>query len=112
MPRDIVKVPIVRNAAARTATGGRTMTASPIPRSPVDGWDCRLYRKPEISVDRDEGAAGVTTIDQVRVLSILDTTAPVQVNDLVQLPEGINAKIIRVRRYTRTLQCDLETGAE
>lgn len=112
MPRDIVKVPIVRNAAARTATGGRTMTASPIPGSPVDGWDCRLFRKPEISVDRDEGAPGVATVDQVRVLSLLDTTAPVQVNDLAQLPEGINAKIIRVRRYTRTLQCDLETGAE
>ena len=112
MPRDIIKVVIVRPTPARTATGGRTITNTPIPGSPVDGWSCRLYRKPEITVHRDEAGPGVATVDPVSVLSILDLTAPVQIGDIAQLPGGVNAKILRPRRYTHTLQCDLETGAE
>jgi hypothetical protein len=112
MPRDIVQITIMRNAQARTATGGHVPTLVPIPGSPVGGWNCRLYRRPEITVHRDEAAPGVATVDPVRILSIIDTTAPVLINDIAKLPEGIDAKIIRIRRYTRTLQCDLETGVE
>lgn len=112
MPRDIVQVPIVRSSMARTDTGGHMPTLAPIPGSPEGGWNCRLYRRPEITVHRDEGVPGVATVDPVRILSILDTTAPVRINDIARLPEGIDAKIIRIRRYTRTLQCDLETGVE
>ena len=112
MPRDIVKVNIIRPTRSPTATGGKVVSTVPIPNSPADGWDCRLYRVPEITVHRDEGKTGIATIDNVRRISILDLTAPVQINDLVQMPDGTNAKILRVRKYTRTLQCDLETGAE
>jgi hypothetical protein len=112
MPRQFVDIVISRDTFTTSATGGKVPVGAPIPGSPEAGWPCRLYRQAQITVKRDEARPGVATIDQVPVLSIQDIACPVKVNDLAALPGGINGKILRIRRYTRTLQCDLETGAE
>lgn len=112
MPRDIVKAKIVRPTASRTATGGKPTVNVPIPGSPGDGWDCRLFRVSEITVNRIEAAPATALKDTNRRISMIDLTAPVQINDLVQLTDGWIGKIIRIRPYTRTLQCDLEVGVE
>ena len=109
MPRSIVSVAITRDAKTRTATAGYTIVPGAIAGSP---FLCRVFRKPQTTVDRDEAAPATATIDQMIVLSILDTTAAVKINDLATLPDGSKGKIIRIRRYARTLQCDLETGVE
>lgn len=103
----VISVPVNRLSATRTATGGRTTTPTAVTGSP---FQCRLYRAKQ-NVVRIEGQAGVTTLDNRRVLSFLDIAAPVQVGDIATLPGGEQAKITRRRVYDNSLQCDIETGA-
>jgi hypothetical protein len=109
----IVSVAVVRSVRTRTATAGYTASEQPIAGSP---FAARVYRRPTRVVSREEAAAGVVTLDSVRAISFVDTTAPVLVGDICLIPlhggGTERAKIERVRDYGDHLQCDLETGAE
>ncbi|BDI27991.1 hypothetical protein CCAX7_000420 [Capsulimonas corticalis] len=116
MPLDPIAVRILRASRSRTPTGGKTVNAeADIPGSP---FSARVYRVAQVTVNRDEAEPGIATQDQMRRLSILDPAAGVRKNDIALIPSDDDpsvterAKVLRVRRYSDRVQCDLETGVD
>jgi hypothetical protein len=115
MSNRILKIKIVRSVRTRTATGGYTQVEAPIPGSP---FPARVFRVSQTTISRDEAQPATATLDVMRRLSILNPSAAVQVNDIAYIPSDSapgameRAKIIRLRRYSDRVQCDLETGVE
>jgi len=108
MSLNVVNVPVRRLARVPTSTGGYTEAQNAIEGSP---FPARCYRKPELTIPRDEANPGIATVDPMRAVSFLSPAPAVLVNDLVLLPDGVVGKIVRVRAYDDRTQCDLETGA-
>ena len=57
---------------------------------------------------RHEAEPDVMKTQTSRVLTFQNIAAPVQVGDIATLTDGTSAKILNIRKYDRTLQCDLE----
>ncbi len=113
MPFVLVSVPIVRSKATTKTATGYSGAAAAVPGSP---FQARVYRVAQVAVNRDEAAAGSTTVDATRRIAIYDPACPVKAGDIATLPEAdgttTQAKVLRKRSYTKSVQYDLETGAE
>lgn len=105
----IVNIVVERSVRTRTPSGGKTEVWEPVDGSPFAG---RVYRRMQKTVERVEGAAGVTTVENERIIGFVDKDCPVKIGDVAILPDGERARIQRVRRYDWRCECDIETGAE
>lgn len=113
MSLDPVNIVIQRYGLRLNTRLEQVRTLAPIPNSPSGGWSCLVFRKPQNSVDRLEQAQGIALVDDMLVCSVQDVTCPVAVNDVVTLPNGQLAKVMRVRGpYDEDIQCDLEVGTQ
>ncbi len=109
MPREIVSLTVLRKTSTPDGTGGYSQIESAVTGSP---FAARIYRRPIGNPDYVARQPGDSDADKSVVVSFMDPATPVQINDIVVLPDGTRARILRVRVYTLMAQCDVEVGVD
>ena len=120
MPREIIRVRVVREGngfpdgfGGFTAAGEQDIEGSP--------FEARFFRAGDSAggFDRERQDVGETTQEKRRVLTLLDPVAARAIleGDTFIVPacdatggKETRATIKRIRHYSKTVQCDLETG--
>jgi hypothetical protein len=117
MPREIVKVAVLRLKQIPDGALGYTDQEVPKPGSP---FEASVYRRrPDYRrVETDERGPGPATLDDDRVVSFRDPLVPVEEGDTLVIPPCTHTRqreervtVLHLRPHGRSLQCDIRSGA-
>jgi hypothetical protein len=110
MPRSIISIPIYRKSSTPDGAGGYTQQLNQIAGSPFLG---RIFRRSELKTSGFlSQSPGETNEDTGLIISLDDPNAGVVIDDFAEIFGGQKVRILRVRRYTRSVQCDTVIGVD